>query len=215
MKKYILALFTLAILGCEKEELPKVSQCPDGKCNTEYWVEMPSSSKQDANGYWHVKWFGPNYFSIRGNLEKMQPGAVVNKVPLIEVRFDSDYWVIFDTIQWRQPLYSPLGHYTDRRFTQPISIGDKVYNLQMLGDDRTYPTNIVGYQITPYFCWECPYSPTLIGVYSKYNYEPKCNVFLSKQMKGDTATISIETIFNSDDIYNSEIVYDVMKVVFD
>ena len=59
------------------------------------------------------------------------------------------------------------------------------------------PLNIVGYQIPKYFCWECPYAPTIVGVHSKYNYRPTCNVLLDDEMIGDTINLFVETIFNT------------------
>jgi hypothetical protein len=47
-------------------------------------------------------------------------------------------------------------------------------------------------------CWDCAYTETIIGTHSKYNYSPQQNMFLSKYMKGDTATVFIEVIYNSD-----------------
>ena len=47
-------------------------------------------------------------------------------------------------------------------------------------------------------CWDCPYTPTLFGTHSKYNYTPSQNFFIDNEMVGDTANIFIETTFNSD-----------------
>ena len=74
------------------------------------------------------------------------------------------------------------------------------------------PLNIVGYQIPKYFCWECPYAPTIVGVHSKYNYRPTCNVLLDDEMIGDTIHLFIETIFNSD-FGDSDSVNDQLKIV--
>ena len=76
------------------------------------------------------------------------------------------------------------------------------------------PLNIVGYQVSKHFCFTCPYAIDMLAVYSKYNYEPKCNIFFDKSMVGDTATITIEVIFNSDVGENVERQYR-MNVVFD
>jgi hypothetical protein len=60
------------------------------------------------------------------------------------------------------------------------------------------PLNIVGYQINKNQCLDCPYSPTLIGTYSKYTYEPKQQIFFDSEMVGDTAKVFVSTMFNND-----------------
>ena len=47
-------------------------------------------------------------------------------------------------------------------------------------------------------CTECPYAPTLVGTYSKYNYNPTQNLLLDNEMIGDTINIFIETVFNTE-----------------
>jgi hypothetical protein len=187
-----LALFT----SCEKPD-QGAYPCPDGNCDGRFWVETPATSTQDINGYWHVPFWGPNYFSIRGELDELHPDYVINGVPLIETSFDSDYWLLFDTIQWRFPVYSHLGIYRDKQFKDPIPIGNRTYTLTNIANSHP-PLNIVGYQISPHMCMTCPYTPTLIGTYSKYNYRPKQNVVFDDEMIGDTASIFIEVMFNSD-----------------
>tara|TARA_B100000768_G_scaffold59152_1_gene57209 strand:+ start:755 stop:1042 length:288 start_codon:yes stop_codon:yes gene_type:complete len=84
------------------------------------------------------------------------------------------------------------------------------------------PLNIVGYQIPKYFCWECPYAPSIIGVRSRYNYRPTCNVLLDNEMIGDTINIFIESTFNtdggvvyhgSDELVPKEIIENNLKVI--
>ena len=196
IRRYIMIMFVLVLVSCKKEPTYP-SPCLDGDCGAEFWIETPSNSTKDKNGYWHVKFWGPNYFSIRGSLEELNPEYIINGVPLIETSFDSDYWVWFDTIRFKYPVYSHLGLYRDKKFKDPIPIGSRTYTMVDIAGVHE-PLNIVGYQIQKHFCWTCPYAPTLLGVYSKYNYRPKCNIFYDDEMIGDTALISIEVIFNSD-----------------
>jgi hypothetical protein len=196
-RRFILIFFILVISSCKKDELTYPYPCLNGNCGAEFWVETPSTAKKDANGYWHVPFWGPNYFSITGKLDELVSYYVVNGVPLIETSFDSDYWVIFDTIQYRYPVYSHLGLYRDRRFQDPIPIGTRTYTMVDIAKLQP-PLNIVGYQISKHFCFTCPYAPTLMGVNSSYNYNPKCNIFYNQAMIGDTANILIEVKFNSD-----------------
>jgi hypothetical protein len=206
----VIGLFTLT--SCEK---PKQGAypCPDGNCDGEFWVETPATAKQDNNGYWHVPFWGPTYFSIRGKLDELHPDYVINKVPLIETSFDSDYWLLFDSISWRFPVYSHLGLYRDKRFKDPIAIGSRTYTMSQVALNHP-PLNITGYQITKHMCLDCPYTPTLIGTYSKYNYNPKQNIVYDDEMIGDTATITIEVLFNSD--YGESVKRNYrMNIVFD
>ena len=196
MKNILLALLVLAFASCEKEPNDPYP-CPDGNCDGTFWVETPSTAKKDNNGYFHIPFWGPNYFSIRGELDELHPDYVINGVPLIETSFDSDYWILFDTIQWRFPVYSHLGLYRDKRFKDPIPIGSRTYTMSQVALNHP-PLNIAGYQISKHMCLTCPYTPTLIGTYSKYNYYPKQSFMFDDQMIGDTATITIEVMFNSD-----------------
>ena len=207
-----LLLLTLGFTSCN-EILDHPYPCLDGNCDAEFWIETPAAAKQDQNGYWHVPVWGPNYFSIRGKTDELHPEYVINGVPLMETSFDSDYWVLFDTIQYRFPVYSHLGLYRDRRFKDPIPIGNRTYTMVDIANNHP-PLNIVGYQISKHFCYTCPYAIDLLAVYSKYNYEPKCNIFFDKSMVGDTATITIEILFNSD--YGESIKRQYrMNIVFD
>tara|TARA_R110000868_G_scaffold140437_2_gene355991 strand:- start:1645 stop:2280 length:636 start_codon:yes stop_codon:yes gene_type:complete len=195
MKK-VLYLAAVLLISCKKQEI-KPYPCLDGTCETNFWIEGPSKGKTDLNGYTHIKWIGANYFSIRGKLAELHPKYIINGVPLIETTFDSDYWVLFDTIKFTTPMYSVLGWYSDKQFNTPISIGNYTYTLKNIAEIHP-PLNIAGYQISNRTCFDCPYSSSLFGTYSKYNYAPKQNMFLSKYMKNDTANVYIEVLYNSD-----------------
>ena len=90
-----------------------------------------------------------------------------------------------------------LGYFTGGGFINPIPIGNLTYTIQDMAQIHS-PLNIVGYQINKNQCLDCPYSPTLIGTYSKYTYEPKQQIFFDNEMKGDTAKVFVKTTFNSD-----------------
>lgn len=197
MKKTIAILSALLLVGCEKLNNKPKSPCKDGSCETKVWISNPANTTQDANGYHHVDWFGPNYFTVNLELAELIPEYVINGVPLVETNFDSDYWVLFDTIQYTTPMYSYLSWFNDNQFNNPIPIGNYTYTLKNMANVHP-PLNIAGYQLSKHMCWTCPYTPTIIGTHSKYNYKPKQNMFLSKYMKGDTATIFIQVVYNSD-----------------
>lgn len=211
MKKLLaILLVATTLVSCKKKPIePDV--CPGG-CNSSYIVSSPSATLQ-PDGYWHVAHTGANYFQVTGNLSELSSEYVVNGVPLIEVNFDSDYWVLFDTIQYQIPMYSYLSWFSDNQFNNPINIGTYTYTLKGIADIHP-PLNIAGYQINPHMCWNCPYTPTLLGTHSKYTYTPHQNIFFDNQMIGDTANIYIETIFNSD-TGKREVQNTVLKVIFE
>jgi hypothetical protein len=212
MKRILCLVVILLLISCKKKEI-KPHPCLDGKCETSFWIEGPSQGKIDANGYTHIKWIGANYFSIKGKLAELSPEYVVNGVPLIETTFDSDYWVVFDTIKYSTPMYSVLGWYSDKQFNNPIPIGSYTYTLKDVAQIQP-PLNIAGYQISPHTCFNCSYSSSLFGTYSKYNYAPKQNMFLSKYMKNDTANVYIRVVYNSD--MGSRVTKETsLKIVFD
>ncbi len=205
----IILLFTL--LSCQKQEEEGTYPCVYGNCDATFEI---TGDSVDANGYHHVKFKGYNYFQVKGKLDELNNKYVINGVPLIEVGFDSDYWVLFDTILYRYPVYSFLGLYTDKRFKDPIPIGSRTYTMLDIADIAG-PINIAGYQIPKKFTgWDKPYARTLIGTYSKYTYNPTHNFFLDDQMIGDTATLFMRVVFNTD-FGRQEIRNYSMKVVFE
>jgi hypothetical protein len=212
MKKLLaILLVTTTLISCKKKPLEPTEVCPGG-CITNYTISSPSATLQ-SDGYWHVKHIGANYFQVIGNLSELNSKYVVNGVPLIEVNFDSDYWVLFDSIQYKIPMYSYLSWFSDSQFNNPISIGTHTYTLKSVSNIHP-PLNIAGYQINKHMCWDCPYTSTLLGTHSKYTYKPKQNFFFDNEMIGDTAHIYIETIFNSD-IGSREKQNTVLKVIFE
>ena len=116
MKKILFVVVTIVTLvSCKKEQLETNEVCPGG-CNSEFQIISPSATLQ-SDGYWHVPYLGANYFTVEGNLSQLNSSYVVNGVPLIETDFDSDYWVLFDSIQYQTPMYSYLGWYSNNQFT--------------------------------------------------------------------------------------------------
>lgn len=208
MKK-LLILILLILASCKKESEPVI--CPGG-CNAEYSITSPNAELEN-DGYWHVPHNGPNYFTIRGNLTPVNDEYVINGTPLVEAEFDSDYWIILDTVNFTTPMYSYLGWWSDNNFMNPIAIGNHNYNMVFLANNYM-PFNIVGYQLQKYMCWDCPYTPTLLGTYSKYTYTPAQNVFFDNEMIGDTAHVFIKTTFNTD-LGTRKIVETKLNIIFE
>jgi hypothetical protein len=213
MKKIILfALLSISLFSCTKQE--ETYPCLNGNCNGYFYISGPGKDSIDNNGYHHVKWIGLNYFTIRGELSELASDYILNDIPLIEVGFDSDYFILFDTLRYRFPVYSFLGLYTDKKFKDPIPVGSRTYTMVDLSRSMS-PTNIVGYQIPKKFNgWEKPYAITMLAVYSKYTYYPGVNIIFDKAMIGDTASIFMKVTFNND--FGRQVIKDYqMNVIFD
>ncbi len=213
MRKIISVILSiLLLLSCQKQKVEEGKYpCLDGNCDATF--EIPGDSL-DANGYHHVKFKGYSYFQVKGKMDELNSEYVINGVPLIEAGFDSDYWVLFDTIGYRYPVYSFLGLYTDKRFKDPIPIGGRTYTMVEIAQFAG-PINIAGYQLPKKFTdWEQSYARTLMGTYSKYTYTPTQNFFIDDEMIGDTATLFMRAVFNND-IGRQDIKYYSMNVVFE
>ena len=215
MRKLIYIWVISFFWACSPEELIKPYPCIDGSCGAVFEIDtlVSPNTYQDANGYWHIEYYGLNYFTIKGKLDLLDPEYVINGVPLIETSFDSDYWIAIDSIRFTLPIYSVLSWFTNGDYNNPINIGDITYTLNDLSQNHP-PLNIVGYQIQKNFCWECPYAETLLGTYSKYNYNPKQQIFLDNEMVGDTLKVMTKTIFNND-IGFSEIIENEFNIIID
>jgi hypothetical protein len=197
-----LALFLgiSSLLSCSMvDEDLEPYPCIDGKCDADFIIDPNVSPGvyQDSNDYWHIKFWGPKYFTIAGRLDELDPKYVLNKVPLVATHYDSDYWIVFNSISFKIPIYSVLSWFTDKSYKNPISVGNLVVNLTDLAKLQA-PLNIAGYQINKNFCWDCPYAVTLLGTFSKYNYNPRQQFFLDKEMVGDTLKVMVNTTFNTD-----------------
>tara|TARA_B100000963_G_scaffold355312_1_gene373298 strand:+ start:737 stop:1411 length:675 start_codon:yes stop_codon:yes gene_type:complete len=200
---------SMLFASCQKQT---INQTPcNGNCDTYYTVVYENQEIIPNNGYYEITFNGLGYFQIRGQLTELNPQYIINGVPLIEAKFDSDYWVVFDNIQFSTPMYSYLGWFNDNSLNTPIPFGNYTYTMEDLINLHP-PHNIAGYQIPKHFCTECPYAETLLGSHSKHNYHPTQNFMLDNEMIGDTINIFIESIFNTD-MGESEIITDQLKVI--
>jgi hypothetical protein len=209
MKKIIWLFITVVFTSCIKQDDTPVETCPGG-CDGSFTV---TTGELQSDGYWHVPFLGYNYFTIKGELTELSPEYEINNVPLIETAFDSDYWITVDTIRFTTPMYSYLGWFSDNNFQNPIPIGNNEYNIIYLANEYT-PYNIAGYQLNPNICWDCPYTETLFGSYSKYTYIPSQNIFFDNEMIGDTANIFIRVTFNTD-LGPREVKNETLKIIFE
>ena len=211
--KYLIISSLLIVSGCKKENVYPYP-CLDGNCNTVFYIDtfVSPGAKLDVDGYWKIKYNGLQYFTIKGELAELNPQYVVNNVPLVETKYDSDYWIAFDSIKFKTPMYSYLSWFSNNSLDKPLPVGTKTYTITQLSK-MTDLYNLSGYQITKNMCLNCPYTPTLLGTYSKYNYTPTKCIFFDKQMIGDTASIFIQVTYNCDN-GRREIREKEMKIIF-
>ena len=195
MKKLCTLFIILIVFSCAKEENYYPPLC-DGNCQTNYTVVYQNQLiTPNSNGYYEIQWNGLGYFQVIGTLSELDEYYVTNGVPLVEARFDTDYWVAFDSILFQTPMYSYLGWFNSNTLTTPIPFGNHTYTLEDLIGLHP-PFNIAGYQIPANLCVDCPYASTLVGTYSSYTYTPTQNIFLDNEMIGDTINVFIESDFN-------------------
>ena len=209
MNKIYLTLILASLFSCKKQEMVYPTPC-NGDCQTYYEVST-SGAYLGNDGYWRVPFNGSHYFQIKGDITPLRDQYVINGEPLTNAKFDSDYWVVFDTLTFQTPMYSYLGWFNDDGLTNPIPIGNYTITLTNLIETHP-PLNVVGYQIPKDLCVECPYSETILGTHSKYTYNPTLNVFVDNEMIGDTINVFIETVFNTD-VGRSETVLNNLKII--
>ena len=196
MRNILIIFIGICFISCKKETL-YAPPCI-GDCNTEFAIHYSGDIiNKSPNGYYEIEFKGLNYFQIKGDISELSPEYVINGVPLVEVNYDSDYWILIDTIRFTTPQYSYLGWFSNNNFNSPIPIGNITYTMVDLTENHQ-PLNVVGYQISKYFCYDCQYAPTLLGTHSKYNYKPTQNIILDNEMIGDTINLFVETTFNTD-----------------
>jgi hypothetical protein len=208
--KQIFIFACLLMISC-KPEPEDAPPCVNGDCKSTYYI---SDTIPDVNNYWHIRFKGKNYFQIKGKLSNLSNEYYINGVPLVETQYDSDYWVIFDTIQWRVPLYTPFSLYRDRRFTDPIPIGDTTFTLYNIAKILFPPLNIAGYTLPANFNPDNYMHSLYLKTRSAYSMNPVQNIFLHSGMRGDTANIYITAQFNND-LGRREERYHIIKVIFD
>ncbi len=215
MKKLLYITLISFLWACSPEELISPYPCLNGDCSALFEIDplVSPGVYQDINGYWHISHQGIQYFTIKGNTSELHPDYIINGVPLIETTFDSDYWIWINNITFTVPLYNILGYFTSGDYTNPIPIGNLTYTIEDMAQNFP-PLNIVGYSINKNQCLDCPYSETLIGTYSKYNYTPKQQIFFDNEMVGDTTKIFIRTKFNTDTGESVE-VNNEFKIIFE
>ena len=195
IKSFLLIISVILLSSCEKDQdYYYPYPCADRDCDSVFYIDQVDAYL-DNNGYWHTEFFGPRYFTIAGKLDQLDDEYIVNEVPLVEVAYDSNYWVAFDDLSFTVPLYSPFG--LSSQYGSRISVAEKTYNIGEIAQ-LMEPLNIAGYQITKNTCFDCPYSDRLFATYSKYTYKPRQQFYLDDRMVGDTLEVYVKATFNTD-----------------
>ena len=169
--------------------------CADRNCDAVFWIDtlVQPNTYIDDNGFHHIEYRGPKYFTVMAKLDKLHDFYVLNGVPLVGCAWDSDTWIAFDTISFRVPVYNILGLKNGQNV--PISVGDLTITMTDLAALHP-PLNIAGYQFNKATCYTCPSFNT--GTSTMYSYNSKQQFYLNRRMVGDTVTIWAAAFFNID-----------------
>ena len=196
--------------------------CPNG-CDTEVWVDnlAQPNAYEDENGYTHIEFRGPSYFTAKMQVSDVDPEYRINNIPLVQVEWDSDYWMILENLQLAVSYYRPFGMWT-QGFSQPLAYLNTVITLAdavgLYG-----MTNAVGYSIDDNTCLDCPYTENLYGIRTQVNENTlttQKSVILNQDMVGDTLTIYTKATFaysgmQLDTHGRQETVIDSLRIVVD
>ena len=213
MKKIIIALVLISLAGCTNEQ-PEQPVCLNGDCYGDFYIDTLGhpGTYQDAQGVWHIKHAGLNYFTVKGNLSSLDPHYVINGVPLVVTGYDSNFFYLPGNVVWTYPVYSFLGLWSSNQMNTPIAIGTQTYTFPQLVQQYTIE-NLAGYEIqhNPNVNVNHPAYHTYFATYSRYTYRPQQNMVFFTDFIGKTATIYIEITFGEDKVtINKE-----LKVVFE
>lgn len=195
--------FSLLFLSCEDILKEEKSPCLNSNCGATFVIDTAQNpgSYLDADGVWHIKYSGLNYFRIKGNAAFLKPEYIINGVPLMETAYDSNYFYIPGNVTWTYPVYSYLGLFSNNNLTKPIPIGFETYTMIQLVENYSI-SNLAGYEITKHFKFNTPYAQTLLQTYSKYSYNPRQQMVFFREMIGDEAEIFIRVIWGETETKN-------------
>jgi len=124
MKKIIIALVLISFAGCTNEQ-PEQPVCLNGDCYGDFYIDTLGhpGTYQDAQGVWHIKHAGLNYFTVKGNLSALDPHYVINGDPLVVTGYDSNFFYLPGNVVWTYPVYSFLGLWSSHLMNAPMPVG--------------------------------------------------------------------------------------------
>ena len=192
--------------SCTKQNPMYKSPCEDGDCNSTFQIVYKGQPiNPNLDGSYDIEFDDLGYFQITGNNEHMVGNYVeINDLPQIDTKYDTDYFITFDSLGFTVPTFSYLGWFTDEGLNNPVPIGTYTYSIVDLIANGHPPYNIAGYQIPDGFCTTCPYAESIIGSHSKYTYEPTQNFLLDNEMVGDTINVFIQVDYNTTSGFGSQ-----------
>lgn len=213
LKNLFLLLLSLFVFSCSTPEVePDV--CLNGDCYASFWVDTQGhpGTYQDAQGVWHIKHAGLNYFTVKGQLTPLDPSKEINNVADVVTCFDSNFFYLPGNVVWTYPVYSYLGLWSSNQMNTPIAIGTQTYTFPQLSNQTTI-LNLAGYTIQPHLDWYGNQSvlQTYFSTKSRYTYTPQQSMTFFPDFIGETATIYVNVYFS--DLPNP--VKKELKVVFE
>lgn len=193
-----LLVVSLFFFSCTAPE-DQIPTCLNGDCNATFRVDTQGhpGTYQDAQGVWHIKHAGLNYFKVKGQLTPLDPSKEINNVPDVVTCFDSNFFYLPGNITWTYPVYSYLGLWSSSQMNTPIAIGTQTYTFPQLSNQTTI-FNLAGYTIEPHLDWYGNQSvlQTYFSTKSRYTYTPQQSMAFFPDFIGETATIYINVYFS-------------------
>jgi hypothetical protein len=215
--RYFKMLFTfitcLLLLSCSTPEVES-NLCLSGDCNAVVWIDTQGhpGTYQDAQGVWHIKHAGLNYFKVKGQLTPLHSSQEINNVPNVVTCFDSNFFYLAGDIVWTYPVYSYLGLWSSNQMDTPIAVGTQSYTFPQLSSQAAIH-NLAGYTLEPNIDWYGNQSvlQTYFSTKSRYTYTPQQSMAFFTDFIGQEAIIYINVYFgDSPDPVKKE-----LKIVFE
>lgn len=187
--------FLLEVTGIRDQWHGWAYPCADRHCDAEFWIDtlVQPNTWVDNNGYHHIEYRGPKYFTIIAKLDKLHPDYVLNGVPLVGCWWDSDTWIAFDTLSFKIPVYNILGLQNGQN--DKINVGNLAITITDLAALHP-PLNIAGYQLNK--STDYTHASFHLGTSTMYSYYSKQQFYLNKRMIGDTVKTFSTAYFNID-----------------
>ena len=199
VKQFITFISVYAILilltSCSKEDID-LNPCVTGDCDFIMQIDKTSQpdSYLDDNGYYHVVFYGPKYFSVKTTYTPLKTNHIIGNIPLIESQWDTSMWftIVGGVTMWTS-RYSPFGEFTTNfSFSIPTSTNSilipSVVELNEL-------QNVSGQYMRK------GKKGPVISTSPNVDFVGKQNFIFLREMIGDTITISNRTQF----AYGSEV----------
>ena len=199
----LIILLLFALSSCTKD-VEDVNACLLGDCDFTMQIDKSSQpdSYVDENGYHHIKFFGPKYFSVKTTYSHLKSNYVIANIPLIESQWDTNMWytLVDGTVMWTS-RYSPFGDFTANfsfsipTSTQPVVIPSVSDLNELQNASGQYMRN--------------GKRGPAVSTSPHVDYVGKQNFFFLPEMIGDTLVIENRTIF----AYGSDVSESVKKTI--